>query len=276
MVGAWHRQGWQRKDSVLKRGMAMATLVLKKWAAETTPVDQDGNYIVISGRESGLLAWFLACVGIDPTTTMKVSQKRIEFKSSSLSGTSNRMLLPQGVSSTYYGYHKPWKKALGLFIVFLWLFGSLIGSLASSVGPRNLVLGIVFSVATSLFISLLYYFLNRTLMIGIVENSGLVNGIMFKRSVIENINIDERQARYVCELTQSIIETVQNKESILPTAPPVTFQTTRQKTLTPVTVNTPRSNYAKCPECGVMLDCAPDIHDEMVVCGACSKPFQVH
>jgi len=74
----------------------MATLVLKKWAAEATPVDQDGNYIVISGRESGLLAWFLACVGIDPTTTMKVSQKRIEFKTSSLSGTSNRMIMPRG------------------------------------------------------------------------------------------------------------------------------------------------------------------------------------
>lgn len=256
--------------------MTMATLVLKKWTAETTPVDQDGNYIVISGRESGLLAWFLACVGIDPTTTMKVSQKRIEFKTSSLSGTSNRMIMPQGVSSTYYGYHKPWKKALGLFVVLLWLFGSIIFSLASSGGARNLSGGIVFGAATSVLISLLYYFLNRTLMIGIVENSGLVNGIMFKRSVIENVDIDERQARYVCELTQSIIETAQNGESLPPVEPQEPVQTKRQRTLFSATANTPRSNYAKCPECGVILDCPPDVHDEMVLCGSCNKPFQVH
>lgn len=55
-------------------------------------------------------------------------------------------------------------------------------------------------------VSLLYYFLNRHLMLGFVEDSGAVNGIVFKRSVIENIDINEDEARHVCRIVQDMIE----------------------------------------------------------------------
>ncbi len=42
--------------------------------------------------------------------------------------------------------------------------------------------------------------------IGFVEDSGWRYGIQFKRSVIENQDINEAQARYVCELIQALIE----------------------------------------------------------------------
>jgi len=47
-------------------------------------------------------------------------------------------------------------------------------------------------------LALIYCFLNRTLTLGFVEASGFVNGIRFKRSVIENIDIDQTQAKTVC------------------------------------------------------------------------------
>ena len=191
----------------------MAALVLKQWMAHDTPVDSAGNYIVITGRESGLIAWFLARVGVDPTTTIKVSLKRIEFRSSSLSGTNNRIIPLQGVCSTYYGYYKPWKKALGLFIALMWLISSAMSPLLLINGNFTQRSFGIFMIATlfSIVIALVYYFLNRTLTLGFVENSGVVSGIMFKRSVIENIDINEKQARYACELTQAIIERTLNK-----------------------------------------------------------------
>ena len=190
----------------------MSALVLKQWMAHEEPVDRDGNYIVISGRESGLIAWFLALVGVDPTTTIKVSLKRVEFRASSLSGTNNRMIPLQGLCSTYYGYHKPWKKALGTFALLMWLVLSLGSALAQADAAGSAYGTFIFGTLISAGISLAYYFLNRTLTFGFVENSGVISGIMFKRSVIENIDVNEQQARYVCELTQAIIERVQAKE----------------------------------------------------------------
>ena len=144
-------------------------------------------------EEGGLISWFLALVGIDPITTIKNSMKRVEFRQSSLAGTSNRMIPLQGVCSIYYGYHKPWKEALGIFVVLAFLFGS-VGSAAHSSGVT--VCGTLISIA----MALTYYFLNRTLTLGFVENSGVISGIKFKRSVIENTDVNEEQARLVCEL----------------------------------------------------------------------------
>ena len=55
-------------------------------------------------------------------------------------------------------------------------------------------------------ISLLYYYLSRTLTLGIVEHSGVVNGIKFKRSVIEGVDINQAQGSYICKITQFLIE----------------------------------------------------------------------
>jgi hypothetical protein len=175
----------------------MTALVLKQWSVKDSPVDQAGNCIIISGRQGGSIAWFLSLVGIDPTTTIKVSSKRVEFKSSSLSGTSNRMIPLPGICSTYYGYYKPWKTALGILLVVILFWGLAIGT---STGK------IIFGILISAAISLAYYFINRTLTFGFVENSGVISGIQFKRSVIENIDVNEQQARTACELTQAIIE----------------------------------------------------------------------
>ena len=43
--------------------------------------------------------------------------------------------------------------------------------------------------------------------------SGAVNGIQFKRSVIENIDISEEQAREVCQLMQKLIEAKEKRAS---------------------------------------------------------------
>lgn len=171
----------------------MSGLVLKKWHIDSHA--ENGDAITIVGREGGLLAWILALMGIDPTTSIRVDADRVEFTSVSLSGMESRMLPLQGICSTYYGYYKPWKAALGILIAML-----VIGYSSHSFGM--LVLFLLLGLAGAG----VYYFLNRTLTLGFVEQSGVVNGIKFKRSVIENVDINAEQAKEVCKLIQTLIE----------------------------------------------------------------------
>jgi hypothetical protein len=187
----------------------MAALVLKEWKSSDKPLDKSGNYILIRGRQPGLLAWVLAHVGVDPMTILKVNANRVEFSRASLAGTDFRMIPLASISSTYYGYHKPWGAALGVFFLLFWLSGSLL--LALPVSGAAKAVGTLFAFAVAAGIALLKYFLGRTLALGFVEQSGMLSGMQFKRSGVEGIEVDEEQARYVCEVTQFLIESAQRR-----------------------------------------------------------------
>ena len=113
-------------------------------------------------------------------------EKKILFEQGSLEGSVKRVIPMAKISSSYYGYTKPWKKAFIIGVVCgvltFWMMG--LGAL----------------------VGVLYYFLNKTLTIGLVEVSGVVSSIDFKRSVIEGQSIDEDQAREVCDIIELLID----------------------------------------------------------------------
>lgn len=179
--------------------MSSQPLVIKEWKAANESVDADGNYVTITGRQGGLIAWLLALMKVDPITSIKVSPERVEFVTSSLSGTEHRMIPILSVCSTYFGYYKPWKSALAFFIVLSFIAVQIAIIAKSGLGAFvAFMLGIV--------IALVYYYLSRTLTLGIVEHSGVVSGIKFKRSVIEGVEIDPKQGAYICKIVQFLIE----------------------------------------------------------------------
>lgn len=187
----------------------MSALVIKMWRVETKPAEGEKSHVKITGRQGGLIAWLLSRMGIDPTTTIQVGLERIEFSSSSLAGIESRLIPLQSVCSTYYGYHKPWKAALSIMFMFP-LLASPAWTQGGSFGRFVLLMGIGVAIA------LVYYFLNRTLTLGFVEHSGVVSGIRFKRSVIEGIDVNQEQAKTVCELLQRLIE-AKEKRALLAT-----------------------------------------------------------
>ncbi|MDO9094198.1 MAG: hypothetical protein Q7U99_16360 [Rubrivivax sp.] len=156
-------------------------LVLKQWKMAKT-ADAQGNYVHLVGREGGLLAWLLSLLGIDPTTEIEIKDKIVVFTVGSLAGREKRVIPINSVCSAYYGYEKPWKMALVIGAVLMPLF--FVGLLA---GP-------------------LYYFLNKQLSVGVVENSGWSGSFAFKRSVIEGQNIDENSAYEVIEVVRMLVE----------------------------------------------------------------------
>ncbi len=181
----------------------MQTLVLKSWKANAEPVDADGNFVSIVGRTSGFVAWFLSLIKVDPTTSLKISPERIEFARTSLAGSDVRQVPLSSVCSTYYGYFKPWKSALAILFFFL----SIGAAWADNTrGSGQATMNFLFCLLAGVGLGLAYYFFNRSLTLGFVEFSGVVNGIRFKRSLIENLDINEDQAAYICQLTQAMIE----------------------------------------------------------------------
>lgn len=152
-------------------------LVIKEWVANENP--PNGIYIKIMGREAGLLSWLLSLVGIDPTSTLTVDKDNFLFEQGSLSGFSRRVIPLNNICSGFYGYAKPWKEAV--------IIGVLLGSVTFGIG---IIVGII------------YYFLNKQLTLGVVENSGIASAIQFKRSVIEGKQIDEKEGAKVIQILE--------------------------------------------------------------------------
>jgi hypothetical protein len=198
----------------------MSALVIKAWQVDSKPIDRYQNFVCISGREGGPVAWMLSLMGIDPVTTIRVGLDRIEFKSASLAGIESRLIPLQSICSSYYGYHKPWKQALSIWVGFVFM-GSSIGSALAEGSPRGAGLApLLASLAIGLVAALLYYFLNRTLTLGFVEASGVVCGIRFKRSMIEKLDINQQQAKRVCIIVQRLIEAKERAARLRPITTP--------------------------------------------------------
>ena len=155
-------------------------LVIKSWSADTQP-DQYGNYISIVGREEGLISFILAALGIDATTRFRVDARNVYIEKGSLAGFEERVIPLSKISSSYFGFNKPWREAILLTVTFLSFFG--IGLI---LGP-------------------LYYFLNKKLTVGVVEVGSVISGIAFKRSVIEGKEINESESRRVVAILREII-----------------------------------------------------------------------
>ncbi|MFO0607548.1 MAG: hypothetical protein U0324_30575 [Polyangiales bacterium] len=154
--------------------------MIKSWYANTVP-DQYGNFVSIVGREEGLLSYLLAAIGIDATTRFRVDARNVYIEQGSLAGFEERVIPLSKVSSSYFGYNKPWREAI------------LLGVLFTSVFFIGLILGP------------LYYFLNKKLTVGVVEVGSVVSGIAFKRSVIEGQEINENEARRVVGILRELI-----------------------------------------------------------------------
>lgn len=185
-------------------------LVVSRWYASNQP-DHAENYVVVEGRSEGIISWVLTLMGVDAASGIWISESAVHFRSNSLSGPKLKIIPFTSVSAILYEYHKPWISALFLQALFFnFAFGPValvynsLGFPVSLTSPPETLLWL--SLLIGIIAALIYYILNRKLTLGFVEHSGAVSMIQFKRSVIENQEINEEQASYVCLLVQRLIE----------------------------------------------------------------------
>ncbi len=166
--------------------MAATAFVIQTWSASNQP-DAGGEYVHISGRAGGLIAWLLNLLGISPTIHLIVQKDKIIFRKGSLEGTLNFITPLENTCSTFYAFKRPLKEAI--------------------------ILGIILGAATffsfgliGIAIAVLYYVLSKTLTVGFTDIGGRISEIPFKRSVIEGKALDESEASHVCDVIQKLVE----------------------------------------------------------------------
>jgi len=224
--------------------------VIKEWFVDETP-SSEGVYVKVKGREGGILSFLLSWVGIDPTVTLIVDKENIRFEKGSWSGFFRRITPINKLCASAYGYQKPWKTALVIASIGVPLIGLL--------GLGLLV--IIGAVA--------YYYLNKQLQVEFYEIGGYKDGIVFKRSVIEGIKVDEADAARVVRILEALMQgKAPHREMPYPT--PNTLPT--RKTFESSTVPSPEPSTAVdrsratglfCPECGAKNT------NSQAVCASC-------
>jgi hypothetical protein len=171
-------------------------LVPKSWYASATP-NEENQYVSVVARESGFFAWLLALIKIDPTYRMSLNHNRFLYEASSLTGFRRVVLPVDSISSSYFGYHKPWKTALIIasFGVFI---GVMLAEFSGTFGAAVGVLSILFAI--------IYYFLNKELLIGVRDQTGQEYELVLKRSVLDNQEINEGQMELITSIVTAVID----------------------------------------------------------------------
>jgi hypothetical protein len=171
------------------------TLVLRKFDVDESM--QDGILVEIIGRASGPTAWLLTVLGFDAETRLKVTEKEFSFKSSSFWGQIIQIAPLPNISSTHCGYSKPIGYLIisGIFVIDYVI--SIITGAGYPFNDNNGIL-IVKLIIGGLF--MLLYWLSKKMTISFETSGGMVMGLTFKRSVIENVAVDIEKARQAIEI----------------------------------------------------------------------------
>ena len=174
-------------------------MVISEWHVANTPNGQ-GEYIKIRGRAPGLFWWLLSLLGVERGVQMVATSQHIKFQEGDLGGSSTRIIHMDKISSTYYGYKRPWIESATIILVLAGPIGTIIGMVLNS------EVAMIFGLPVSILIAALYYYLNKRMTVGLVEQSGVVNEVVFKRSVLEGVNLDEQSAASASDIMQWLMD----------------------------------------------------------------------
>lgn len=174
--------------SFIRRGggirISGPALVLRKFKVEES--SPDGVFVEIVGRASGLTAWLLTILRFDTETRLKVTDKEFSFKSSSLFGQINQVAPLTSISSTHCSYSKP---ICYLIVGVISIIGGVLSSMGRYGNSGALIAGIVIGA-----VFFILYWLSKKMTMSFETSGGMIMGLTFKRSVIENIPVDIQKA----------------------------------------------------------------------------------
>lgn len=174
-------------------GMSGPVLVLRKFEVSSTSL----TAVVIEGRPSGFVAWLLTTLSLDTLTTLEVTDTKVTLKEASLSGEIHHLVPVKEIASTHCGFSQPiWLLVLGGILLIL----SVLSALGSGdMGPA-LVGGILVSV-----LCLVIFALQKKIVITIETTGGLVMGLAFKPSAMEQVSVNLAKALEAVDRINGIV-----------------------------------------------------------------------
>lgn len=164
-------------------------LVVKKVSIDESSSDCQ---VEIVARKSGLVSWLMSLVGIDSTFTFRVFRDRLEAEEGNLSGRINTIIPLSALDTFTYGFMKPiicLVLAVVLFIMALVMFSD------------SAALGFIFLIVAAVM-GVLYY-LRKSLILLFSTNGANGINFIFKRSLIEGVNVDENLSKRVYDIVKA-------------------------------------------------------------------------
>ena len=178
------------------------TLVLRRFKIDESP---SANVLAdIVGRASGVTAWLLTVIGLSAETSLKVTDKEVIFKGSSLFGETHQVVPLARIASTHCAYSKP----IGYFIIgVIFLLSPILSYFGLGPNIERLTGILPLLVISAIF--LIAYFLSKKIVISLETCGGMMLGLSFKRSVIENVSIDIEEALKTIQIVnKKVIESL--------------------------------------------------------------------
>ena len=212
------------------------TLVLKQFQIDHTGVS--GANLYVKARNSGLFAFILNLIGLDPTATVKVDTGSIEFRNSSLKGMTSVTTGLTSIAAFIGGYDKPIGWLITGFLAFLGL------SITAFSGEEPMIGLFVTGIIVFLICVAIYTF-QKVMYIGFETSGGATYMIAFKRSVIEGVAIDIARIEEAITLVNSLISSAASGKDVVSTQNVQNFgkQATLSYAETPaIEATTPQSN----------------------------------
>lgn len=206
--------------SVIKSGKSPARtliprLVPRKFIIDDTPGRES---FLLEGRAPGLKAWLLTLIGLDDEISLKLTDKEVKIKTTSIKGSNYQIVALPSIASAHCSFRKnPFLFLLGAYLLLFSFF--VIGPLPFIIDGGGSVPTIYFFyLFLSLFLGILFligYFFSRNLSVFIETEGGMVLGCAFKQGVIENVSLDMAQALKMIEITKQKVIASQAKKTRL-------------------------------------------------------------
>ena len=171
----------RRRGTIRISGPALA---LRKFKVDESLSEE--IRVDIMGRASGIVGWFLTIIGFYGETNLRMTAKEISFSNKSRFGQIYQVVPVPCISSTHCGY----SRSVGYLILAVLFI--VIGVIMGFAPKGSAAAVVVLLILGGLF--LIAYGFSKRIAISLETSGGMVLGLSFKRSVIENVPVDIEQA----------------------------------------------------------------------------------
>ena len=193
--------GLTRRQSTVQAA-AGGMYVVKRWEVAHQPNEQK-EYVRITGRQEGIIAWFLSYFGIDPTVHMVVTDKNFHIEARTFFGYAKQTIPVSKISEVHSGFARAWLAPLVFWFFGLACFAVAFGALFN--GEIQAMLAMLFLATVFFGVGYLIYFFWRYLYVGVQGAGGLPAVINFKPSFIEGKTIDADSAEVAGRIIQALV-----------------------------------------------------------------------
>ncbi|HTP68152.1 MAG TPA: zinc ribbon domain-containing protein [Dongiaceae bacterium] len=185
------------------------TMVMKSFRINEDPSAK--RCVEITGRAAGVVSWLMNVLKLEPSIEFWVTDSEVVVRSGSLSGLLHICVPIQKISATVCGYQR---SILALGFAILFSLGFVLNILSALFGGNRYEFSSDMAQAFGFLvlggIAALFYFLSKRIGIGV--ESRHMHGIVFKRSVIENVSVDLPEALRVAEVINKRLLAAQIKQ----------------------------------------------------------------